>query len=120
MTSHARGSFTVAIVPLSPAPADGLNRYSINKEIHGDLEATNKGFAGYVAIEVVTGVLQGKHGSFALQHLGTMDDKGPRMTIEVVPGSGTGDLVGISGFFIIDIADGKHSYALEYSLPHSK
>jgi len=131
MTSHARGSFTVAIVPLSPAPADGLNRYSINKEIHGDLEATTKGemfsggdpkkgFAGYVAIEVVTGVLQGKHGSFALQHLGTMDDKGPRMTVEVVPGSGTGDLAGISGCFIINIADGKHSYALEYSLPHPK
>jgi hypothetical protein len=77
MKHHARGSFTVAILPLSPAPADGLNRYSINKEIHGDLEATTKGemfsggdpkqrVAGYVAIEVVTGTLQGKRGSFAM------------------------------------------------------
>src|SRR5271165_7169022 len=79
MKQHARGSFTVAILPLSPAPAEGLNRYSINKEIHGDLEATTKGemfsagdpkqgVAGYVAIEVVTGTLQGKRVTFALQH----------------------------------------------------
>jgi hypothetical protein len=131
MTSHARGTFTVAIVPLSPAPAEGLNRYSINKEIHGDLEATTKGEmfsggdpklgeAGYVAIEVVTGTLQGKRGSFALQHLATMDATGPTMTVLVVPGSGTGELKGISGTFVIQIADGRHSYDLEYSLPKAK
>ena len=131
MTAHARGTFTVAIVPLSPAPAEGLNRYSINKEIHGDLEATTKGemfsggdpklgTAGYVAIEVVTGTLQGKHGSFALQHLATMDAGGPKMTVLVVPGSGTGELKGISGTFVIQIADGQHSYDLEYSLPKAK
>jgi hypothetical protein len=131
MTSHARGTFTVAIVPLSPAPAEGLNRYSINKEIHGDLEATTKGemfsggdpklgAAGYVAIEVVTGTLQGEHGSFALQHLATMDAAGPKMTVLVVPGSGTGELQGISGSFVIQIADGRHSYDLEYSLPKAK
>jgi hypothetical protein len=131
MTSHASGTFTVSVLPLTPAPADGLTRYSINKEIHGDLEATTKGemfsggdpkqgAAGYVAIEVVTGVLQGKHGSFALQHLATMDQSGPKMTVVVVPGSGTGDLKGIAGTFIIKIADGVHSYDLEYSLPNLK
>src|ERR1700733_2857389 len=96
MTQHARGVFTVAILPLSPAPAEGLTRYSINKEIHGDLEATTKGemfsggdpkqgVAGYVAIEVVTGTLQGKHGSFALQQLATMDATGAKMRVVVVP-----------------------------------
>jgi hypothetical protein len=125
---HARGTFTVTIVPLSPAPAEGLSRYSINKEIHGDLEATTrgemfsggdpkKGVAGYVAIEVVTGVLQGKPGSFALAHQATMDAAGPRMTVLVIPGSGTGELSGISGSFAISIAAGVHSYDLEYSLP---
>jgi hypothetical protein len=128
MTSHARGTFTVEVLPLSPAPAEGLTRYSINKTIHGDLEATTKGemfsggdpkqgVAGYVAIEVVTGPLQGKHGSFALQHLATMDSSGAKMTVVVVPGSGTGELKGISGTFTIKIADGVHSYDLEYSLP---
>jgi hypothetical protein len=131
MSTHARGIFTVTILPLSPAPADGLARYSINKEIHGDLEATTKGemfsggdpkqgVAGYVAIEVVTGTLHGKHGSFALQQFATMDGSGPKMTIVVVPGSGTGELKGISGTFTITIADGRHSYDLEYSIANAK
>ena len=131
MSIHARGFFTVAIVPLSPAPAEGLSRFSINKEMHGDLEATTKGemfsggdpkqgAAGYVAIEVVTGTLQGKRGSFALQQLATMDAGGSKMTIVVVPGSGTGELTGISGVLAIDIADGRHSYDLEYSIPKAR
>ena len=131
MSIHARGTFTVAILPLSPAPADGLTRYSINKEMHGDLEATTKGemfsggdpkqgVAGYVAIEVVTGTLQGKHGSFALQQLATMDASGSKMTIVVVPGSGTGELKGITGTLVINIANGRHSYDLEYSVPNTK
>jgi len=131
MTWHAHGTFTVTVLPLSPAPAEGLNRYSINKHIHGDLAATTKGemfsggdpklgVAGYVAIEVVTGVLQGRHGAFALQHMATMDANGPKMTVVVVPGSGSGDLQGISGTFTIKIADGLHSYEFDYSLPDLK
>lgn len=125
---HAHGTFTVKVAPLTPAPAEGLSRYSIDKEIHGDLEATTKGemfsggdpkvgAAGYVAIEVVTGNLGGKHGSFALQHMATMDTSGQRMQVVVVPGSGTGELKGIAGTFTIVIAEGKHSYDLEYTLP---
>ncbi len=128
MMHHAHGTFTVKVEPLTPAPAGGLSRYSIDKEIHGDLEAATKGemfsggdpkagAAGYVAIEVVTGILAGKHGSFALQHFATMDASGPKMQVVVVPGSGTGELKGIAGTFTITIADGKHTYDLEYSLP---
>ncbi|MFZ1131160.1 MAG: DUF3224 domain-containing protein [Terriglobales bacterium] len=128
MTHHARGAFTVRIQPLTPAPAEGIARFSIDKEIHGDLEATTKGemfsagdpksgVAGYVAIEVVTGTLGGKHGSFALQHSATMDKSGPKMTVIVVPGSGTGELKGISGTFAIQIANGQHAYDLEHILP---
>jgi len=131
MSHHARGTFTVAVVPLTPAPADGLGRFSINKELHGDLEATTKGemfsggdpkqgSAGYVAIEVVTGTLQGKRGSFALQHMATMDANGRKMTVVVVPGSGTGELKGIAGTFAIDVADGRHSYDLEYEIAAEK
>jgi hypothetical protein len=42
------------------------------------------------------------------------------MTIVVVPGSGTGELKGITGTLVIDIADGRHSYDLEYSVPNTK
>lgn len=128
VTHHARGTFTVNVQPLTPPPAEGLGRFSIDKQIHGDLEATTKGemftggdvkqgAAGYVAIEVVTGTLAGKHGSFALQHLATMDQHGLKMTVNVVPGSGTGELKGIEGAFTIHIENGQHSYDLEYTLP---
>jgi len=128
MTYHARGTFTVDLRPLTPAPAEGLSRFSSDKQIHGDLEATSKGemfsggdpkqgVAGYVAMEVVTGSLHGKRGSFALQHAATMDQKGSKLSIVVVPGSGTGELKGISGTFDIQIANGQHSYDLEYTLP---
>lgn len=113
-----------------PPPAEGLARFSIDKQIHGDLEAISKGemfsggdpkqgAAGYVAVEVVTGILRGRKGSFALQHTATMDQRGPQMSVIIVPGSGTGELKGISGTFDIQISDGRHSYDLEYTLPVS-
>jgi len=128
MIHHARGTFTVNIQLLTPSPAEGISRFSIDKQIHGDLEATTKGEmfsagdpksgnAGYVAIEVVTGTLAGKHGSFVLQHLATMDQNGNKMSVVIAPGSGTGELKGISGSLEIQIANGKHSYDLGYSLP---
>ena len=127
MSHHANGTFTVKIQPLTPAPAEGISRFSIDKEIRGDLEATTKGemfsagdvksgVAGYVAIEVVTGTLAGKRGTFALQHSATMDQSGRKMTVIIIPGSGTGELKGISGTFDIQIANGQHTYDLEYKL----
>ncbi|HWA94239.1 MAG TPA: DUF3224 domain-containing protein [Terracidiphilus sp.] len=125
---QAHGTFTVKVQPLTPAPAEGIGRFSINKEIHGDLEATTqgemytagdpaKGVAGYVAIERVTGTLNGKHGSFALQHFATMDATGPKMQVIVVPGSGTGELAGIAGTFTIRIENKQHFYDFDYTLP---
>ena len=125
---HAQGSFTVDVHPLSPAPAEGIGRYTINKTIHGDLEATTigemftagdprQGAAGYVAIEVVTGILAGRHGSFVLQHFASMDGAGPKMEVIAAPGSGTGELKGIEGTFVIRIEDGKHFYDFDYRLP---
>ncbi len=128
MTHHAYGTFTVKRQPVSPAPAEGLARFSMDKEIHGDLEATSKGEmltggdyklgeAGYVAIEVVTGTLDGKAGSFALQQMATMDKSGQTLTVVIVPGSGTGALKGIAGTFSINVVDGQHRYDLDYTLP---
>ncbi len=125
---HAQGSFIVDVHPLTPTPAAGLSRFTINKVIHGDLEATTigemlaggdprQGAAGYVAIEVVTGTLHGKRGSFALQHFATMDASGPKMQVIVVPGSGTGELKGIEGTIIVRIEDGNHFYDFDYQMP---
>ncbi len=128
MSHQAHGTFSVNIRPLPSPPAEGVNRYSIDKQIHGDLEATSKGemlgggdpkqgAAGYVAMEVVTGTLLGRHGSFAMQHFATMDANGPELQIIVVPGSSTGELKGVTGTFNIRIENGQHFYDFDYSLP---
>jgi Protein of unknown function (DUF3224) len=96
--NSASGTFEVKVLPLVSPPAKGLMRMSVNKQVHGGLEATSTGemisggnlkagFAGYVAMEMVTGKLDGKSGSFALQHVGTMDASGKNLQILVVPGS---------------------------------
>jgi Protein of unknown function (DUF3224) len=128
VTHQARGTFNVKLAPLTPPPAPGLARFSINQDIHGDLEATSqgemyaggnvdKGSAGYVAIEVVTGTLDGRAGSFAMQHMGTIEAGAQKLSIVIVPGSGTGPLTGIAGTFDLQIAQGQHSYVLTYTLP---
>jgi len=133
MPAHATGTFEVK---LTPQPPDGkfedatLGRMTIDKQIHGDLEATSKGTmltagtdvkgsAGYVAIERVTGTLHGRTGTFVLQHTGTMNRGTYQLSITVVPDSGTGQLLGLTGKFNINIADGKHSYDFEYTLPEA-
>jgi len=131
MTAHATGPFEVKLLPQEPEDkTDGstLGRFSIDKEFHGDLEATSKGqmlsagtdvkgSAGYVAIERVIGTLHGKRGTFVLQHNGVMTRGAPQLTIIVVPDSGTGELTGLSGAMQINIADGRHSYDFDYTLP---
>lgn len=128
---HASGPFEVKI---TPQPADGyadaaaLGRMTLDKQFHGDLEGTSKGqmltgmgavkgSAGYVAIELVTGTLHGRPGTFILMHTGVMNRGEPHLTITVVPDSGTGELTGLSGTMTIDAGGGRHSYALQYALP---
>lgn len=131
VTHHARGTFDVTITP-TPADdhADGaaLGRMTLDKRFHGDLDATSRGqmltamtavegSAGYVAIERVTGTLGGRRGSFVFQHSGTMERGAQRLTLTVVPDSGTDELTGIAGEMTIRIANGVHAYAFAYTLP---
>lgn len=128
----ATGPFDVKVTPQNDKYAGPpLGRMTLDKQFHGDLEATSegqmlsvttevKGSAGYVAIERVTGTLQGRTGSFVLQHSATMNRGTPHLSITVVPDSGTGQLEGITGKMNIIIApDGKHSYDFEYTLPQT-
>jgi len=130
VTNHAKGTFEVKVSPQSDDKLGDptIGRLSIDKQFHGDLEGTSKGqmlavgngnpgsSGGYVAMERVTGTLNGRTGTFALQHTGTMIRGVPQISITVVPDSGTGQLVGIAGKMAINIADGKHSYEFEYTL----
>ena len=129
--NQAKGTFDVKLIPQgTPDTADGiaLGRMSLDKQFHGDLEATSKGemltsslegngSAAYVAIERVIGTLNGRKGSFALMHQGTMNRESQKLTVVVVPDSGTGQLAGLTGTMTITITDKKHLYDFAYSLP---
>jgi hypothetical protein len=130
VTTHGTGTFEVKLTPQTSGDKTEdatLGRMSIDKHFHGDLEGTSKGTmltagtavkgsAGYVALEKVSGTLNGREGTFVLQHSGTMTRGTPQLTITVVPDSGTSQLAGLTGNFTIKIAEGKHSYDFEYTL----
>jgi hypothetical protein len=129
--THASGNFEVKISPQKPdnkeAESANVGRMSIDKQFHGDLEGASKGemlaamtdvkgSAGYVAIERVTGTLDGRSGTFVLQHFGIMTRGEQHLRVTVVPDSGTGDLAGLAGELTIRIADKHHYYEFDYTL----
>ena len=130
---RAAGTFDIKIAPQAPdnpaAEAAGLARLSLDKRYHGTLEATGHGemlAAGgggnkdgaYVAMERVTGSLDGRSGSFALVHRALLRDSVPQeWTVAVAPGSGTDGLAGLEGALQISIREGTHHYDFEYTLP---
>ena len=107
-----------------------VDRRSADKQYSGDIEGSAKGemiaaltnvktSAGYVAIERVIGALHGRKGTFLLQHTATMTASMRDLKVTVVPDSGTGQLLGLSGRMMINIIEGKHFYEFDYTLPES-
>lgn len=129
--SVARGVFEVAMRPREVSEAEGggaVSRFVLDKGYRGDLVASGRGqmlstmtatdgSAGYVAMELVEGVLAGERGSFVLQHFGIMNRGEPTLQVTIVPDSGTDGFVGITGELAIDVdADGTHRYTLTYEM----
>lgn len=131
MENHAKGSFDVKMTPKpwsESSEAHGFGRFMLDKQYHGALEGTSEGqmlSAGtggagssgvYVALEKISGSLENRKGSFVLYHLGIMNRGVPQLTMGIVPDSGTDELKGLAGTMTIQIAEGKHSYELAYTL----
>jgi hypothetical protein len=130
---RATGSFEVTLQPLpnhEVSEESQFGRLLLTKKFTGDLSGsargqmlsamtTVKGSAGYVAIDHVTAELDGRKGSFVLQHSGAMNRGAQSLSIMVVPDSGSGELTGLSGTLSINIIDGKHFYDFIYSLPQA-
>lgn len=126
----AKGTFKVDLKTQgesSTVDAVTIGRKSIDKVFEGGITGTSvgemlsaggavKGSAGYVAIERVSGTVDGRAGTFVLQHHATMDRGTPALSIIVVPDTGTSELAGISGAFKLDIREGVHYYELEYEI----
>jgi hypothetical protein len=131
--TQANGTFEVKLEPQSLSDngqTANLGRLSIDKQFFGDLTGSSagemlafstgvEGSAGYVALERVAGSLQGRSGSFALQHNGSMARGAQQLEITVVPDSGTHELEGLAGNMAILIEDGQHRYRFDYTLPEA-
>lgn len=129
MVQHARGTFTVTITPQAHVEGVGeatISRMGLHKVFVGELQGTasgqmlavrtaTQGSAGYVAMDRLTGTLQGRRGSFNLQHSGTMTRGAPDLSVTVIPDSGTEELAGIRGTLAIDIREGEHFYHFAYT-----
>ncbi len=121
----AKGSFEVTFSPQDDEIDTG--RMVIHRVYLGDIvgagqgqmlskRTATEGSAAYVAIEVVTGKLNGLQGSFALQHTGSMSRGVDALSVTVIPDSGTLALVGLTGTLQIERIDNKHFYTFEYSI----
>ncbi len=131
---RATGKFEVSMKPASPPEYEAsttTGRMVLDKQYFGDLDAIGKGemltavtdtqgSAAYVAIERVTGGLTGKKGSFVLQHVGTMSGGADRLSIVVVPDSGTDQLTGLTGTLAIKMEEGQHVYQFDFVLPSAE
>ena len=133
MTTEATATFTVESWDEAPwdeqADLPKLTRATVEKSLSGDLEGTSTtvwlmsygadGSADFVGIERVKCTVGGRAGSFVLQHIGRFDDGAARASLVVIPGSGTGDLSGLSGEGSF-VADPNGSITLELSFVSSK
>src|SRR5262245_57839476 len=126
MTAHGKFDVKVSPQPQDDAAAGPFGRLFLDKQFHGDLQATSKGqmlaaqtaveqSGAYVAFELVSGTLHGKRGTFILQHRGTMSKGAYAMEVTVVPDSGTDELTGLTGAMTIQIDGRDHSYEFEYT-----
>lgn len=129
---HVSGPFDVKTIPQKAdnphAEAAKIGRMALDKKFQGALDATShgemlgamsdvQGSGGYVALERVTGTLDGHSGSFVLQHSSTMTRGVPKQSIFVVPDSGTGDLKGLTGTMTIRFeSGGAHFYDFNYAI----
>lgn len=129
--SIAKGTFEVTITPQAHQEGVGdaaVGRFALTKAFSGDMNGTGSGqmlayrssvsgSAGYVAMEKVQGTLNGRTGSFIMQHNGAMNRGEQQLSIKIVADSGTDQLEGITGEMLLNIEAGKHYYEFRYTLP---
>ena len=121
----AVGVFEIELEPQvdEGAPA---GRMKIEKQYAGGLvgsgvgqmisKRVDGGAAVYYAIEEFVGSVDGKTGAFTLLHKGYMDAESQSLEVNILSGSGSGELTGISGSMKISQESGGHSYELSYRL----
>lgn len=110
-----------------------LSRANVTKQFRGDLDGESTAVVlmcqadpqdleaggGFVGSERVVGQLNGRDGTFVMQHGGVAGGGQERRTFgHVVPGSGTGALAGLAGTLELSIdAEGRHTLTMQYTIP---
>ncbi len=127
---QATGTFEVKMTgepPYEEVEGVTTSRAAFEKTFAGALSATstvemlaqrgpNPTQATYVALERIAGALEGREGTFVVAHVGVMDGTSQRLELTIAPGSGTGELRGIAGSMTIEIVEGAHTYAVDYTI----
>ncbi len=128
---HAKARFKIVSWDEEPfdEPEGGprLTQAHVKKSFEGDLIGTGNLMyvmahldglgASFSGFEKVVGSLGGRTGSFVLRHTGSYDGEKATAEYEVVPGSGTDELAGLSGTggFSAGHAE-EHEMTLEYEV----
>ena len=112
---------------LGDAGTVAFGRVRLHKTFSGPLTGTSvvamtsaavgEAPVGYSAIELVTGTLEGRCGTFVLQHTGVVDDGAPPPSGVVLPGTGTGELAGLRATMSIEHDESGAVLTLDYELP---
>lgn len=125
MSQKAKGSFVIDKTVETPVEWAGgsVNRARWFKTFTGDLTGTSEieitmgkldsGAMVYVGVERFDVDLQGRKGTFVVSHASTMLGSDYEMILKLVPGSGTGDLTGITGTAEITPS---HDLLLDYEI----
>jgi Protein of unknown function (DUF3224) len=103
-----------------------LTRAAVTKTFTGDIEGEghveylmmyrSDGSATFVGLERVVGLVAGRAGSFVLQRHGMFEHGVAKESYAVVPGSGTGELQGLSGEGTSAVGHGtEHPLTLNYA-----
>jgi|GEM_PF-1000134 len=124
-TMSVTGIFEISLEPQNDENVPA-GRMLIDKKYSGGLvgsglgqmisKRTKTGSAVYSAIEEFEGSLDGKKGAFTLVHYGEMSAEGQKLNVNIVAGSGSGELENISGSLEIIQEDKTHKYVLNYKL----
>jgi hypothetical protein len=104
-----------------------LTRAHVIKTFTGELEGEGQleylmayradGSASFVGLERIVGALAGKNGTFVLQRIGVFENGTAKESYSVLPGSGSGDLLGLRGEGTSAVGHGmEHPMTLSYDL----
>lgn len=130
MGTHARSTFEIRSWDEAAVREEGgspkLARVSATTAYLGDVEGEgaleylmtygDDGIASFVGLERVTGRLGDRAGSFVLRQVGTFEAGTAKARCAVVPGSGSGGLVGLRGEGDLSAGPDGVSMTLDYEV----